>query len=269
MYRFKNKGSGKYLDVARDSKAEWANIQQYEYVNGLSEKFFIHPLDNNYYAIISCLSGRALDIAYDSKDNWANVQLYHWNGGDSECWYLNPDPNNPGYHIVMSKRSGKVLDVARDSSDNWANIQMYDELAGLDGQRWLIEEDGEVTLPTITTDTLTKIPQCKAIDEVLPDKTKKVATHSTIVPAMLVTDSIYSLATQIEKSPYYILVKSQYWKITADYRLAPGESHEITNTTGMTVTDQQTIKSTIGISIQSDVGISFEGISASLSRKFS
>ncbi|TPF14276.1 RICIN domain-containing protein [Priestia megaterium] len=269
MYRFKNKMSGKYLDVARDSKDEWANIQQYEYVeNALSEKFFIHPLDNNYYAIISCLSGRTLDIQYDSKDNWANVQLYHWTGADSETWSLNADPINPDYHVVMSNLSGKVLDVARDRKDNWANIQMYEETPDLDGQKWLIEEDGEVTLPTTETEELPSVPECTKINEALPDKTKKVATHTTTIPAILVQDSIYSLSDQIKKSPYYNIVKNQYWRKTADYRMAPGESHEITNTTGITETDQQTIKHTIGISIQHDMGISFGGISASSSHQF-
>ncbi|MFJ6277516.1 hypothetical protein [Bacillus thuringiensis] len=61
----------------------------------------------------------------------------------------------------------------------------------------------------------------------------------------------------MEKSPYYILVKNHYWKKITDYRLEPGQLYETTNKTGMTVTDQQTIKSTIGISIQSDAGINF------------
>ncbi|MEH7151432.1 RICIN domain-containing protein, partial [Bacillus thuringiensis] len=63
-YRFRNKNSGKYLDIAGNQTGNNANVQQYELVKDLpSEQFFLHPLDNNYYAIINVNSGKVLDIA--------------------------------------------------------------------------------------------------------------------------------------------------------------------------------------------------------------
>ncbi|MCI0768003.1 RICIN domain-containing protein [Bacillus sp. TL12] len=117
-YMFKNKNSRKYLDISGNQTGNNANVQQYEYLaDAPSERFFLHPLDNNYYAMINVNSGKVIDISGNQTGNNANIQQYEWLGeAPSEYWYFHREAD--GHYVIESKHSGKVLDIAGNSTAN-------------------------------------------------------------------------------------------------------------------------------------------------------
>ncbi|WP_243523663.1 RICIN domain-containing protein [Bacillus pseudomycoides] len=270
-YMFKNKNSRKYLDIAGNQTGNNANVQQYEYLaDAPSERFFLHQLDNNYYAMINLNSGKVIDIAGNQTGNNANIQQFEWLGdAPSEYWYFHREAD--GHYVIESKLSGKVLDIAGNSTANNANVQQYERLADAPSERFAAEEAGSVTLPSINTQPLLPVPEYETINDQLPEETGRVVTAFTVVPSIAVKDPHYGgdTAKQIKENPYYMVVKKQWWKKQESYVLAPGETYEHTVKTGIKVTDQETATRTVSWNIGADMGFIFKGFSFGLSTQYS
>ncbi|HHK5566071.1 MULTISPECIES: RICIN domain-containing protein [Bacillus cereus group] len=270
-YMFKNKNSRKYLDISGNETGNNANVQQYEYLKDApSERFFLHPLDNNYYAMINLNSGKVIDISGNETGNNANIQQFEWLGdAPSEYWYFHREAD--GYYVIESKHSGKVLDISGNETGNNANVQQFEFLADAPSERFAVEEAGSVSLPSINTQPLSPVPQYETINDQLPEETERVVTAFTIVPAISVKDPHYGedTAKQIKENPYYMVVKKQWWKKQESYVLAPGETYKYTSKTGIKVTDQETATKTVSWSIGADMGFSFKGFSVGMSSQYS
>nr|WMI32936.1 insecticidal protein [Bacillus thuringiensis] len=270
-YMFKNKNSRKYLDISGNQTGNNANVQQYEYLaDAPSERFFLHPLDNNYYAMINVNSGKVIDISGNQTGNNANIQQYEWLGeAPSEFWYFHREAD--GYYVIESKHSGKVLDIKGNSTANNANVQQYEFLHDAPSERFAVEEAGSVSLPSINTQPLSPVPQYETINDQLPEETERVVTAFTIVPAISVKDPHYGgdTARQIKENPYYMVVKKQWWKKQEAYVLAPSEKYTFETKTGIKQTDQETATKTVSWSIGADMGFSFKGFSLGMSSQYS
>ncbi|PEC38876.1 RICIN domain-containing protein [Bacillus toyonensis] len=270
-YMFKNKNSRKYLDISGNETGNNANVQQYEYLKDApSERFFLHPLDNNYYAMINLNSGKVIDISGNETGNNANIQQFEWLGdAPSEYWYFHREAD--GYYVIESKHSGKVLDISGNETGNNANVQQFEFLADAPSERFAVEEAGSVSLPSISTQPLSPVPQYETINDQLPEETERVVTAFTIVPAISVKDPHYGgdTAKQIKENPYYMVVKRQWWKKQESYVLAPSERYDFVTTTGIRVTDQETATKTVSWSIGADMGFNFKGFSLGMSSQYS
>ncbi|MFE6139330.1 RICIN domain-containing protein [Bacillus sp. NPDC057893] len=270
-YMFKNKNSKKYLDILGNSTANNGNVQQYQFIpDGPSERFFLHPLDNNYYAMINFNSGKVIDISGNSTANNANIQQYEWRGDlPSEYWYFHREAD--GYYVIESKLSGKVLDIKGNSTANNANVQQYQFIQNAPAERFTVEEAGSVALPSIGTQPLPLVPQYKTIDDQLPRETERAVTCFTIVPSIAVKDPQYGgdTAKQIKENPYYMVVKKQWWTQEVSRVLTPGETYKYTTKTGIKVIDQETSTKTVSWSIGADMGFSFKGFSLGMSAQYS
>ncbi|MEH7151431.1 hypothetical protein V7095_13605, partial [Bacillus thuringiensis] len=154
---------------------------------------------------------------------------------------------------------------------NNANVQQYEYIKNLPSERFAAEEVESVSLPSISTQPLSPVPQYETINDQLPKETEHVVTAFTIVPAISVRDPLYGgdTAKQIKENPYYMVVKKQWWKKQESYVLAPGETYKYTSKTGMKVTDQETATKTVSLSIGVDMGFNFKGVSVGMSTQYS
>ncbi len=130
-----NKLSGKALDVMNASTQNGGLLQQYDFLNGLNQKWTVVPVDTQYYEIVSVATGKVLDDTGYSTVDGTLIQQWDYTGGDNQKWQL--VPVDGGYYAIQNKLSGKVLDVTDLSLQDGALIQQWDYVGG-DNQKWQI-----------------------------------------------------------------------------------------------------------------------------------
>jgi len=92
-YEIQNVNSGKCLDIDRGSLDAGARLIQYQWHEGLNQKWKITPLDGSpsYIYKITCEnSNLVLDVNNLSLDNNAVVQQWPWTGGLNQKWAIIP-----------------------------------------------------------------------------------------------------------------------------------------------------------------------------------
>lgn len=253
---------GKYVDIERGSMDDSARALQYDARNVDHQRFLIFTLDNNYSVIAAKHSGKVMDI-WDTPNFPGMPDLlsqYYFKNGDNQKFFIANDGT------VAVKQDGRVLDVYDGSTGNDAPIIAYN-YQGSANQKFTLEKSGSVSTKPPTTGTLPPAPDFKTddINEELPDETPPVITHATYMPYFMVKDPYYNAQQKIKNSPYYILVRRQYWKKLTQRILAPSDSYKYTETTGVSRTDQTSMTETTEISIGADLGFMFKGFSAGLS----
>ncbi len=138
-YTIVSRHSGKVLDVADNSTADGANIQQWTYSGGTNQQWVVSPVDSriggdfSYFSIIGVGSGKSLDLTNWSLDNGANIQLYSAGTGATQQWYL--EYAEDGWFYIRSRQSGKPLDVYNWSTEDGGNIAQWDYAGGAN-QQW-------------------------------------------------------------------------------------------------------------------------------------
>lgn len=129
------KHSGKALDVAGASKANSAQIIQYDHHGGENQVFFVEPVGGGHYRIVALHSGKVLDVAGASNSNGAKIIQYEWHGGDNQRFRF--EHVGAGYYKIIAKHSDKVLDVNGASNANGAHVIQWAWNGG-DNQKWRI-----------------------------------------------------------------------------------------------------------------------------------
>ncbi|MCX8132097.1 MAG: RICIN domain-containing protein [Clostridia bacterium] len=135
-YKIINKRSGKALDVLNASCDAGANIIQWGYGGGDSQKWILEDVGGGYFKIINKGSGKALDVSGGSYDNGGDVIQWGYWGGDNQQWSVQADN---GYYKIINRRSGKALDVSGGSYDNGGDVIQWDYWGG-DNQQWILED---------------------------------------------------------------------------------------------------------------------------------
>lgn len=255
--------AGKYFDISKGSTDDRAFAVQYAGNNSDNQKFLIFTLDNGYSVIAAKHSGKVLDI-WDTPNFPSGMPdflvQYDFKNGDNQKFFISNDGT------VAVKQDGRVLDVYDGSTGNDVPIIAYN-YQGSANQRFVLEKSGSVSIKLPTTGTLPPAPDFKTndINEELPDDTTPVITHATYMPYFMVKDPYYNAQQKIKNSPYYILVRRQYWKKVTQRVLAPSDEYDYMETTGVSRTDQTSMTETTEISIGADLGFMFKGFSLGLS----
>ncbi|WP_219375743.1 RICIN domain-containing protein [Bacillus mycoides] len=255
--------AGKYFDITKGSTDDRAFAVQYARNNSDNQKFLIFTLDNGYSVIAAKHSGKVLDI-WDTPNFPSGMPdflvQYDFKNGDNQKFFISNDGT------VAVKQDGRVLDVYDGSTSNDVPIIAYN-YQGSANQKFTLEKSGSVSIKLPTTGTLPPAPDFKTndINEELPDDTPPVITHATYMPYFMVKDPYYNAQQKIKNSPYYILVRRQYWQKVTQRILAPSDTYDYTETTGVSRTDQTSMTETTEISIGADLGFMFKGFSVGLS----
>ncbi|HDT6579229.1 TPA: RICIN domain-containing protein [Bacillus cereus] len=249
-----------------------------------SQQFLFYELDNGYYAIVNKQTGKPItnitngstfipslsggSITPIDKGTRTVIPGFSWasslwamntnNLTDRQSWKITREYN--GKYQFQNKHDGLTLD--QDAGSKQVNVR---DSQYITNQFW--EPKNKQTIHNIPqllpNQSLPAAPRFTAFNQILPEQTTPVVTGSTIMPAIMVTDNNWSDATKMQNSPYYRLVKKQYWKRQEIVNFTPGEEKEVTEKTGMSKVQVDSMVEKTGIEIKADLGLSFGGEKAS------
>lgn len=143
-YNLVNVHSNKLMEVAGNSTADAAMIQQYDNTGCQCQQFRFEDAGSGYWRIIARHSGKAVD-------------LYNWNtadGAEYRQWPITTGANqqfsvqNIGDNIqLINRHSGKALDLWEWNTANGARISQYTDTNAAN-QQWRLVVAGTTTPPT-------------------------------------------------------------------------------------------------------------------------
>ncbi|WP_025723678.1 cellulase family glycosylhydrolase [Paenibacillus polymyxa] len=148
IYKLTAQHSGKNLEVAGNSTADGAKVQQWTDSGRPQQKWKVIDVGDGYYKLIVQSSGKALTVAGGSFEDGANVQQWTDNELSNQKWKI--ISVGGGYYKLLVKSSGKVLDVIGGYTNDGANVQQWMD-NGNDQQKWkftLVESTADTTAPT-------------------------------------------------------------------------------------------------------------------------
>lgn len=168
-YYITNKSSGKALEVADNSLADGAKIQQWAYSNTANQQFNVTLESDGSYKLVASHSNKVLDVPNSSTA--ISVQLQQWNdnGTNAQRWLITK--TGDGYYKVVSKASGLAMDVRSSTNADGGVVQQYTD-NNTDAQKWSF---------TIATDPVD--PQ----EPELPDGFKVVGYYPSWEPTKIGT----------------------------------------------------------------------------------
>ncbi|MGG3654749.1 RICIN domain-containing protein [Bacillus pseudomycoides] len=275
-------------DVYGNGTYDDAGILLYNGSLGDNEQFVFFPLDGGLYAIVNKNSGKAVTIGGgwvgDNAFSYNREGLIQskWTGAAANKWYLR-DKENTNYEIV-NQGYGKVASYARLGITGAKYVDLDDSNPSDNDRLFRINKSPlGVDIPGFNFDYGTfSLPQLPAtgnrpdapnytggIDQQLPQTSNSVIVGASLVPCIMVNDSQASDYTKIHNSPYYTLVKEEYWDKTFSAVLPAGITRNYSFKTGMTSVDQQKMTDTLSMKIGADFGLKFGDASASLKTEIS
>ncbi|PEQ68089.1 hypothetical protein CN469_04415 [Bacillus cereus] len=78
---------------------------------------------------------------------------------------------------------------------------------------------------------------------------------------------MYTYYTKIQNSPYYKLIKEEYWEQTYSLVLGPSQKRSYSYVTGTSSVDQTRMTNTLNIEIGADFGLKFNNVTSNISGK--
>ncbi|MDR4190902.1 toxin, partial [Bacillus pseudomycoides] len=291
----------KVWDVYQNKTYDNAGILLYDGSHGENEQFVFFPLDDGKYAIVNRNSGKPVGIGdpIANDDGVRRMTLFNneglrqesWTGAPDQQWYLRNQGGN-SYEIV-NQGYGKVASYAWAGTlaQNWeyadldeSNPSDSDRVFNISNNPFGTENDpfeamslnmkyGTFSLPKLpATGTRPDVPAYNdgaGPYQQLPQTSNSVVVGASLVPCIMVTDSQASEYTKMHNSPYYTLVKEEYWDKAASAVIPSGATQNISFKTGMTSTDQQKMTETLSMKVGADLGLKFGDQTASLKAEIS
>ncbi|PHE31427.1 toxin [Bacillus pseudomycoides] len=268
-------------DVYGNSPNDEAGILLYNGNFSDNEQFLFFPLDGGLYAIVNKNSGKAVTIGAgfitptDYSYNREGLKQSKWTGAAADKWYLR-DKGNNNYEIV-NQGYGKVASYARLGISGQKYVDLDDSNPSDNDRLFHIPAAARSTfsLPTLPTiGTRPDAPDYREdfpgrITQQLPQTSNSVVVGASLIPCIMVNDNQASDYTKIHNSPYYTLVKEEYWDKTFSTVLPAGYTKNYSFKTGMTSVDQQRMTDTLSMKIGADFGLKFGDASASLKTEIS
>jgi len=196
------------------------------------------------------------DLVADAK---AGARAWYWDlpwgPGYFSCWQVDPPtaPNAPGKAYLKAGTifaiSGSTLAPASDPALHILNIKL--------------------PLSTDVSDS-TFAPFLDSYDEP-PTSTDLYLSKVIDVPFPLVVDSAHDLSWKVTNSPIYRIRREEYYNNQYFYNNRYGSTpitHTVTNTVGISETDSETYRVTVGIKISATSGCSLIGGSVTVELSF-
>ena len=128
--------SGKFIDVAHNSKEPGTRVLQYEYHGGNNQKWIIKDAGNGYFNIISKSNGLYLDIPHSDAHDGSLVQVWTSNGCNNQKFKFVKEGeetptgtktiNDGTYQIQTAEDTSKVVDIGGSSTQDGTNIGVWE-----------------------------------------------------------------------------------------------------------------------------------------------
>ncbi|MEH7706728.1 toxin [Bacillus toyonensis] len=280
----------KVWNVTRASNDNDRAILLWEGGSADNERFAFFQLDGGAYAIVNKNSGKIVTYGEGSwfADRYRlggeTLQQQSWNGEAKQKWNLR-DLGSNNYEIV-NQGNGKVPTYQWQGSlaDNVEFLKM-DNSNPSDADKVFTLFNGTVNFLgqniTVFNDTFS-VPNLPAtgnrpdapnytggVDQQLPQTSNSVVVGASLIPCIMVNDNQASDYTKIHNSPYYTLVKEEYWDKTFSAVIPAGLTRNYSFKTGMTSVDQQKMTDTLSMKIGADFGLKFGNATASIKSEIS
>lgn len=137
-YRITPAHSGKALDLAMCDTSAGSNVQQWEWLDNVCQKWTLTHVRDGFYRISpSHGPDKALDIAGVSRENGANVMIWEWLNNDNQLFRF--QSAGTGRWRIISRHSEKCLDVDDFSQDAGANLAQWTCISGNTNQMFELQ----------------------------------------------------------------------------------------------------------------------------------
>jgi hypothetical protein len=138
-YQIVSRHSGKAIEVAGQSTANGAAVQQWTRNSQTNQQFQFVDAGGGHYKLRARHSGSVVDISGASTADGANVVQWSDNGGTNQQFRV--VDTDSGYVKLVNRNSGKALDVWSWSTTDGGRISQYTDTGGLNQQWQLVRTD--------------------------------------------------------------------------------------------------------------------------------
>ncbi|RSM65378.1 hypothetical protein DMB66_16060 [Actinoplanes sp. ATCC 53533] len=121
-HRITNRNSGKVMDTVSASTANNAEVKQYTWNGGSTQRWEFQLAEPGYVRVVNQGSGKCLDVSDASLADGANVIQYACGSGKNQQWQWTAVD---GYYQLKARHSGKCLDVVGSATGTGADIQQF------------------------------------------------------------------------------------------------------------------------------------------------
>ncbi|PEQ68109.1 RICIN domain-containing protein [Bacillus cereus] len=258
-------------DIKGESRDNGVPVLLYQSRQSDNQLFLFFELDNGKYAIVNYNSGKCIYFDYRIYSPGLGAGQTKWTGADSQQWYLRSvDPSHNQYEIV-NQGFGTVASYAGDGSVKYvdsddANPSDPDRVFGINPTTRY-----PITLPTLPAiGTRPAVPDYFSSPyDTMPATSASQIVGASLIPCIMVNDGQQADYTKIQNSPYYKLIKEEYWEQTYSLVLAPNQKRGYSYTTGTSSVDQTRMTNTLNMEIGADFGLKFNDVTAKISGKIS
>lgn len=132
-YYIQSSHSNLYMDVAKRSQDDGANIIQYHSNKGLNQQYDVTNLGDGSYSIRPAHSGKSLDVFKKNANDGAELRQWTYHGKNNQRWFI--DAVGTDLYSITSVFSGKAIDVWKRSTAAGGDIRLY-SYGGGSGQKW-------------------------------------------------------------------------------------------------------------------------------------
>ncbi|HYG37042.1 MAG TPA: RICIN domain-containing protein [Cytophagales bacterium] len=133
VYKLVHKGTNQCLDVASNSAASGANVQQYTDNGSTAQRWVITLQSDGYFKLTHQGTNQVLDVDANSHTPGTNVQQWQDLNGDAQRWKI--EPTGGGFFKLIHKGTNNCLDVVNNNSAPGTDVIVWTD-NGDDAQRW-------------------------------------------------------------------------------------------------------------------------------------
>jgi hypothetical protein len=144
-YQIVSRHSGKAIDIAGQSTANGAAVQQWTRNSQTNQQFQFVDAGGGYYKLRARHSGSVVDVSGASTADGANVVQWPDNGGANQQFRV--VDTDSGYVKLLNRNSAKALDVWGASTTDGARISQYTDTGGANQQWQLVRIDAPAPPP--------------------------------------------------------------------------------------------------------------------------
>ncbi|MGX7674111.1 RICIN domain-containing protein [Plantactinospora sp. DSM 117369] len=141
-YQLVSRHSGKAVEIAGQSTADGAAVQQWARTGLTNQQFQFVDAGGGYYKLRARHSGSLVDISGASTADGANVVQWPDNGGTNQQFRV--VDTDSGYVKLVNRNSGKTLEVWDWSTADGGRISQYTDTGGANQQWQLVRTDAPV-----------------------------------------------------------------------------------------------------------------------------
>lgn len=135
VYKLTHQGTNQCLEVAGNSGAEGANVQQGTDNGQDGQRWVVTVQDDGYYKLRHQGTWMVMEVVSNSSDYGANVRQWVDNGTAAQRWQLAQLAD--GTYKLVHKGTDQALDVTGNGQGDGVNAQQWTD-NGTGAQRWVL-----------------------------------------------------------------------------------------------------------------------------------